>query len=297
MHRKSFTSPPSKVALFVTCMVDMMYPQVGIATVELLERQGVEVVFPEGQTCCGQPAFNSGYRDEAVQMATHFLDVFCPLVEKGEIEAIIVPSGSCGTMTGHFYSPLLEDAGEHRYQAQAEVLSEITFELTEFLVDVLNIQGLPCSYPGKVTYHACCHLLRELKVDQQPRQLLSQSGVDFVEMVGSAECCGFGGLFAVKNEPISTAMGKAKLQNAADSEADIVTMCDVSCMTHIQGLMQRQQSNLRAMHIAELLNLQTGGSPIETHGPQKATAESVPDQPPPPSRRWQDIKLDGDSAR
>lgn len=297
MHRKSFISPPSKVALFVTCMVDMMYPQVGIATVELLEMQGVEVVFPEGQTCCGQPAFNSGYRDEAVQMATHFLDVFYPLVENGEIEAIVVPSGSCGTMTSHFYTGLLQDAGEQRYRAQAEVLSEITFELTEFLVDVLNIQDLPCSYPGKVTYHACCHLLRELSVDQQPRQLLSQSGVDFVEMEGSAECCGFGGLFAVKNEPISTAMGKAKLQNAAGSGADIVTMCDVSCMTHIQGLMHRQQSGQRAVHIAELLNLQPGASPFETLGTHRKAPESAQDLPPVPSRRWQDIKLDGDDAR
>ena len=297
MHRKSFIFPPSKVALFVTCMVDMMYPQVGIATVELLEKQGVEVVFPEGQTCCGQPAFNSGYRDEAVQMATHFLDVFYPLVEKGEVEAIVVPSGSCGTMTGHFYAQLLQDSGERRYQAQAEVLSEVTFELTEFLVDVLNIQSLPCNYPGKVTYHACCHLLRELRVDQQPRQLLSQSGVEFVEMEGSTECCGFGGLFAVKNEPISTAMGKAKLQNATSSKADLVTMCDVSCLTHIQGLMHRQKSDQQAVHIAELLNLRQGESPFETHGPKRTAPESAPDLPSAPSRRWQDVKLEDDSAR
>ncbi len=282
MHRKPFPSPPSKVALFVTCMVDMMYPQVGIAAVELLEQQGMEVVFPEGQTCCGQPAFNAGYHEEAVSMATHFLDVFGPLLETGEIEAVVVPSGSCATMTGHFYSQLLQDVGARRHQTRAEKLSAVTFELTEFLVDVLGVQNLPCRYGGKVTYHACCHLLRELEVDEQPRQLLRQSGVDLVEMEGSTECCGFGGLFAVKNEPISTAMGNAKLRYAADSGADVVVMCDVSCMTHIQGLMQRQQSRQRAMHIAELLHWRAGEVPA-------ATVSAAATAAAPPPRRWQDI--------
>ena len=294
MHRKTFVSPPSKVALFVTCMVDMMYPRVGIAAVELLERQGVEVVFPEGQTCCGQPAFNAGYHEEAVQMATHFLDVFCPLLEKGDIEAVVVPSGSCGAMTRHFYLSLLQDAGIRSYPARAEALAAVTFELTEFLVDVLKVQDLPCGYPGKVTYHACCHLLRELRVDRQPRQLLRQSGVNLVEMEGSAECCGFGGLFSVKNEPISTAMGKAKLQYVAGSGADVVAMCDVSCMTHVQGLMHRQQSRQRAMHIAELLNLRSG----EVHDTRPTP--SAPSSGAPPvgfSRRWQDIKVEDDHAR
>lgn len=294
MHRKTFASPPSKVALFVTCMVDMMYPQVGIATVELLEEQGLEVVFPEGQTCCGQPAFNSGYTDEAVTMATHFLEVFFPLLEKGEIEAVVVPSGSCGTMTSHFYTQLLRDAGEHRYLAQAEQLAEVTFELTEFLVDVLKVESLDCGFSGKVTYHACCHLLRELKVDRQPRLLLSQSGVDFVEMEGSTECCGFGGLFAVKNEPISSAMGKAKLQYAEGSGAEVVTMCDVSCMTHIHGLMQRQKSSQRGMHIAELLNLRNRAS---SSGSQSASTEATAtaqEQSIEAPRRWQDISTDGD---
>ena len=296
MHRKTFPSPPSKVALFVTCMVDMMYPQVGIATVELLERQGVEVVFPEDQTCCGQPAFNAGYHAEAVQMATHFLDVFGPLMENGDIEAIVVPSGSCATMTGHFYSQLLQDAGARDYQARAEKLSAVTFELTEFLVDVLGVQDLPCAYRGKVTYHACCHLLRELRVDTQPRQLLHQSGVHFVEMEGSTECCGFGGLFAVKNEPISTAMGNAKLQYAAASGADVVAMCDVSCMTHVQGLMHRQQSHQQAMHIAELLNQGPSEVPAERVPSETASPATTTGSPPVSSRRWQDIKAEDHRA-
>lgn len=290
MHRKSFPSPPSKVALFVTCMVDMMYPQVGIAAVELLEQQGVEVVFPEGQTCCGQPAFNAGYHEEAVSMATHFLDVFGPLLETGEIEAVVVPSGSCATMTGHFYSRLLQDVGVRRYQTRAETLAAVTFELTEFLVDVLGVQNLPCRYAGKVTYHACCHLLRELEVDKQPRQLLRQSGVDLVEMEGSVECCGFGGLFAVKNAPISTAMGNAKLRYAAASGADVVVMCDVSCMTHLQGLMQRQQSRQRAMHIAELLHWRADEASAAPP-PAEAPAEAAP-----APRRWQDITAEDHRA-
>ncbi len=289
MHRKSFPTPPSRVALFVTCMVDMMYPQVGIASVELLERQGVEVVFPEDQTCCGQPAFNSGYHTEAVQMATHFLEVFAPLLETGAVEAIVVPSGSCGTMVSHFYLPLLQEAGHPEQQAQAAALATVTFELTEFLVDVLQVRELPCGFSGKVTYHACCHLLRELRVDRQPRQLLQHSNLDFVEMEGSAECCGFGGLFAIKNEPISTAMGQAKLQYVAGSGADVVTMCDVSCMTHIQGLMHRQQSGQRAMHIAELLNQRPAAVPR----PQAAPVPAA-DSPSVPSRRWQDIKAEDD---
>lgn len=296
MKRNLFASPPQKVALFVTCMVDMMYPQVGIATVELLEEQGLEVVFPEGQTCCGQPAFNSGYNDEAVKMATHFLDVFFPLLDRGEVEAIVVPSGSCGTMTSHFYTQLLQEAGERQYLTQAEKLSKVTFELTEFLVDVLGVQDLDCGYKGKVTYHACCHLLRELKIDQQPRQLLSRSGVDFVEMEGSAECCGFGGLFAVKNEPISTAMGQAKLKFAEGSGADIVTMCDVSCMTHIQGLMQRQQSSQRAMHIAELLNQRARADSLERQPVQVDSSRPDPMQSIDNPRRWQDINTDDGHA-
>lgn len=282
--------PPAKVALFVTCMVDMMYPRVGIAAVELLERCGLEVVFPEGQTCCGQPAFNAGYRAEAVQMAEHFLDVFYPLAEQGAVDAIVAPSGSCSTMTRHFYAQILEEAGRSARREQAQRLAAITFELTEFLVDVLHVRRLPCRYPGKVTYHACCHLLREMQVDAQPRQLLANSGLDFVEMEGREECCGFGGLFAVKNEPISTAMGNAKLDYIEASGADAAVMCDVSCMTHLQGLMQRQGRNCRAMHIAEVL-----ASPADAAG--NAGPDAAPEPPAdadgaPRPRRWQDIAAD-----
>ncbi len=286
MERKIFDTPPASVALFVTCMVDMIYPRVGMATVDLLEEQGVKVVFPEEQTCCGQPAFNSGYHEEAMRMAHHFLDVFYPLVERQTVEAIVAPSGSCVTMTSHFYTHLLK---EPRYRQQAHHLSSITFELTEFLVDVLHVSHLEAQPAGKVTYHACCHLLRELGVNDQPRQLLANSQLDIVEMEGSEECCGFGGLFAVKNEPISTAMGNAKLDYIQASGADRVVMCDVSCMTHLQGLIQRQQRPCQAMHIAEVLANRRLAEPQNVS--QDDTEAELPEGRGMP-RRWQDIASD-----
>ncbi len=286
MERKTFAAPPRRVALFVTCMVDMIYPQVGIATVDLLEAQGVDVIFPPAQTCCGQPAFNAGYHAEATRMARHFLDVFHPLVAENTVDAIVAPSGSCVTMTSHFYAHLLQ---EPLYRQQAQHLSRVTFELTEFLVDVLQVSHLDVQATGKVTYHACCHLLRELQVDRQPRQLLANSGLDVVEMEGSTECCGFGGLFAVKNEPISTAMGNAKLNYIQASGAEQVVMCDVSCMTHLQGLMQRQQQPCQARHIAEVLVQRT---PPASHTGVGQETDPTEDTMPAKPRRWQDIATD-----
>ncbi len=166
MHRKHYSSPPKKVVLFVTCMVDMIYPDAGMATVELLEKQGIEVIFPMEQTCCGQPAFNAGYRDEARTLATRFVDIFYPLVIGGQVDAIVTPSGSCDTMVSHFYDVLFEAPELATYRSRAAALSEVTFELTEFLVDVLNLSDVGAQFAGKITYHACCHLLRELKIDQ-----------------------------------------------------------------------------------------------------------------------------------
>lgn len=285
IQRKTFTTPPRRVALFVTCMVDMLYPGVGMSTVELLERHGVEVVFPEEQTCCGQPAFNAGYRDDARQLATRFLDVFAPLVERGEVDAVVAPSGSCVTMTSHFFpTALFEDARFAGERLRAERLAAVTFELTEFLVDVLGVEHTGASFDGRVTYHACCHLLRELHVDQQPRTLLAGiEGAEAVELDGAEECCGFGGLFAVKNAGISTDMGRRKARNIANSEADTVALCDVSCMTHINGLLQRQGQRVRAVHVAELLNDQVD-APSRRVADERATQSDVRER----SRRWQE---------
>jgi L-lactate dehydrogenase complex protein LldE len=280
IHRKHFDKPPRRVALFVTCMVDMLYPEVGMSTAELLERLGLEVVFPYEQTCCGQPAFNAGYRDEARALAHRFISVFEPLIKQGVVEAIVAPSGSCTTMTSHFYSAaLFEEDGAMRQRV--ENLAAVTFELTEFLVDVLGITRLNSHFEGKLTYHACCHLLRELGVNDQPRALLnSVEGAEVIELPGAEECCGFGGLFSVKNAGISTAMGQRKAINLAQSGADVVALCDVSCMTHINGILSRQAQSCRAVHIAEVLNNQ-----IDVASNQPA-GNSTPVVKP---RRWQDI--------
>lgn len=281
MHKQQFAQPPKRVALFVTCMVDMLYPEVGLATADLLERHGVEVIFPVEQTCCGQPAFNAGFRDEARVLARRFLTIFAPLLNTGQIEAIVAPSGSCTTMTSHFYEVLFEAAADQREREVAQQLAAVTFELTEFLVDVLGITNTGARVAGKITYHDCCHLLRELGVRDQPRQLLANiDQAEIVELPGADECCGFGGLFSVKNAGISTAMGHRKTRNLVESGADVVAMCDVSCMTHINGLLSRQAQRARTVHIAELLNNQ-----IQL-AEQAAEATDEPEIKP---RRWQDI--------
>jgi L-lactate dehydrogenase complex protein LldE len=264
-------------------MVDMLYPEVGMATVELLERFGVEVIFPPEQTCCGQPAFNAGYRDEARVLALRFLDIFEPLVRTGAVDALVAPSGSCTTMTSHFYPVLFEAATSGQDRVRAETLSAVTFELTEFLVDVLGVTSTDSRFQGKLTYHDCCHALRELGIRQQPRELLASiPGAEKVELTGADECCGFGGLFSIKNAGISTAMGQRKTRNLAESGADVVAMCDVSCMTHINGLLKRQAQRCRAVHIAEVLNSQVDVAAL----PTEPTQSAGPNAP----RRWQDTK-------
>ena len=235
-------------------MVDQLYPDVGLAAVALLERSGTEVVFPDAQTCCGQPAFNAGYRNDAREMARHFLDVFWPLVDKGHVDAIVAPSGSCVAMVKNHYPILFEAAANDSYLRQAIDVARITYELTQYLVDELGVDNVGAAYAGRLTYHPCCHLLRELQVDAQPRSLLANlQGADVVDLPDADECCGFGGLFAIKNAAISTAMGRRKLEHVAASGAEIVAVNDVSCMTHLNGLLAREQSHCRAVHIAEVL--------------------------------------------
>lgn len=298
IHRKHFETPPRRVALFVTCMVDMLYPEVGMSTAELLERLGIEVVFAYEQTCCGQPAFNAGYREEARALAIRYMDIFEPLLREGVVDAIVAPSGSCTTMVSHFYSAaLFEDATDTALRHRAEKLASVTFELTEFLVDVLGITRTNSYFEGKLTYHACCHLLRELGIDKQPRELLSNvAGAELVELPGAEECCGFGGLFSVKNSGISTAMGQRKSINLSQSGADVVALCDVSCMTHINGILSRQSHPCRAVHIAEILNNQMGATAPEEENVVQRAAPPAPresaaaEDPANKPRRWQDIK-------
>jgi L-lactate dehydrogenase complex protein LldE len=235
-------------------MVDQLYPDVGTAAVKLLEQNGVEVTFPQAQTCCGQPAFNAGYREESRRMARHFLDVFHPLLDEGTVQVIVAPSGSCVAMVKHFYSVLFDGAANAQDRRRVAEVADATYELTQYLVDVLGVTDTGATFSGRLTYHPCCHLLRELEVDEQPRLLLSSlQKVGIIALPADDECCGFGGLFALKNAGISTAMGKRKIDNLEECGAELVALNDVSCMTHINGLLERGEHNCRAVHIAQLL--------------------------------------------
>lgn len=234
-----------RVTLFVSCIVDQVYPQIGQATVALLEAQGVEITVPRGLTCCGQMAFNAGFRDETYQVAGRTVALL------GGSGDVVLPSGSCAAMIRHLYHELFHGTP---HQAAAEDLIGRTYELTEYLVDVLGVTELGARYNGRITFHDACHGLRFLGLHHQGRALLSKvAGAELVPLPGCDECCGFGGLFAVKQAAISEAMLERKLANIASTEADLVITGDASCMTQIAGGLARRGSRTRAHHIAELL--------------------------------------------
>ncbi len=235
-----------KASLFVTCVVDQFYPEVGESTVKVLRKLGVEVDFPAGQTCCGQPAFNSGFVSQAKPLAQRLLDVFA------DSEYVVLPSGSCASMVKVFTPEILRD--DPGLAARAQALSERTYELSQFLVNVLGVVDVGARYHGKVTYHASCHLLRELGAATEATRLIQAvRGVKFVEMKGAADCCGFGGTFSVKYPEISGAILEGKLQNIEASGADVLVACDSSCLMHISGAMSRRGMKTKPMHLAQLL--------------------------------------------
>lgn len=241
-----------RVALFLTCVNDTLYPDTGRAVVRLLTRLGVEVDFPMDQTCCGQAHYNTGYRHEAEPLARHFAEVF------GKYEAIVTPSGSCGAMVRELYPRMGERArAEGRGDALAGVLAPVvpkTYELTEFLVDVLGVTDVGAYYPHRVTYHPTCHGLRALGLGDRPRRLLEAvKGLELVELPGAEECCGFGGTFAVKNADVSAAMGADKVRAAESTGAEVLCAADNSCLMHIGGTMSRLRTDMRPVHIAEIL--------------------------------------------
>ena len=251
---------PQSVQLFSTCLIETLYPQVGMAAVRVLERLGFTVEYPEGQTCCGQPAFNGGAWDDARAMARYTLDVLSG-GEQAHAAAphpptpIIVPSGSCADMIVHHYPELF--ASDPKYGPLAESVAARTYEFTQFLVDVLGVTDLNARASGRLTYHSSCHLLRGLGAKEEPRQLLANvAGAELVELPGAAECCGFGGLFAVKMSDISGAMLKRKLDNIERTGAETVVGCDVSCLLHIGGGLHRRGSKVETRHIAEILEAQ-----------------------------------------
>ncbi len=234
------------ITLFIPCFVDALYPKVGISMVQILERLGHTVVCPEEiPACCGQPAFNSGYWEDARKMAAPVLEVL------KDAEAIVVPSGSCGAMLKVFYTQLFAKTPQ---AAAALELSKKTWELSDFLVNKLGVTDLGASFPARVTFHDGCHGLRELGIKREPRALLRQvRGLELIEMEGCETCCGFGGTFAAKFPAISTAMGENKCANAVATGADYIVSNDSSCLMQVQGLLSRKGDKMKTIHLAEIL--------------------------------------------
>lgn len=238
-------TPPRRAALMVTCLADMFYPEVGVAIVRLLRRLGVGVDFPRGQTCCGLPLFNSGYHRDAAAVARRTVALFR---DAGEV---VVPSGSCAWMVKHEYPGLMDDPALRR---EAEALARRTYELSQFLVNVLGRTRFRSQAAGRITYHDSCHLLRGLGEAAAPRTILrGLEGAEFVELAGSDECCGFGGSFSVRLPEVSTAVLDKKLASTEASGATCLVACDAGCLMQMRGGLERRGSRVRALHLAEIL--------------------------------------------
>jgi L-lactate dehydrogenase complex protein LldE len=246
-----------KVGLFIPCYIEQLYPQVGMATVEVLERYGVEVEYPDDQTCCGQPMANAGCGDDARPLAERFLRIF------GGYDHVVCPSGSCAAMVRVQYRGLLRAAAEPQ-RAALDRLAGSTYELCEFLVDVLKIEQASGRFAHKVGLHHSCHGLRELRLgagserriapfSKVGRLLGGLTGLELVELTRPDECCGFGGTFAVTEEAVSCAMGKDRIADHERGGAEIMTAVDMSCLMHLDGLIRRARRPLRVMHVAEIL--------------------------------------------
>ena len=245
-----------RVALFVTCLADAMFPQVGRATVEVLERLGHEVVFPEAQTCCGQMHINTGYQKDALPLVRRHVRTFAPY------DVVVAPSGSCVGSIRHQHAAVARRAGRVALSHRAEELGERTYELSEFLVDVLGVTDVGAYYPHRVTYHPTCHSLRMLRVGDRPLRLLRDvRGLELLELPAAEQCCGFGGTFALKNADTSAAMLSDKLRNVLSTGADVLSAGDSSCLMHMGGGLSRLTAGFEAgigavarpVHLAEIL--------------------------------------------
>jgi len=236
-----------RVQLFGTCLVDAFFPEVGEATVELLRHFGVEVAYPPGQTCCGQPAFNAGYQDEAASAAKHFLKLF-----SSSSDPIVTPSGSCAAMVKHHYPELLRN--DPQLSRQVEAVAGRVYELSQFLVGVLRAHEQGFSGRRKITYHSSCHLTRSLGVRDEPLTLIAAlRGAEFVPMPDATRCCGFGGMFMAKLPEISCALSDEKAAAILASGADTVTGCDSGCLMNISDGLKKRGSKVRVAHLAQLL--------------------------------------------
>ncbi|MEU1283571.1 (Fe-S)-binding protein [Kitasatospora sp. NPDC005856] len=242
-----------RIALFITCFNDTMFPGTGRAVVTVLERLGHTVEFPQEQTCCGQMHFNTGYRPEAVPLVTRFARTFA------DYDAVITPSASCAGMIRDNHAVLAEQYGHARLQAEvAEVVPRV-FEFTEFLTDVLGVTDVGARFPHKVAYHPTCHSLRGLRLGDRPQRLLrAVRDLDLIDLPAADSCCGFGGTFAVKNAETSAAMLADKMRGVLDSGADVLCAADNSCLLHIGGGLSREGKGVRTMHLAEILAAEEG---------------------------------------
>jgi L-lactate dehydrogenase complex protein LldE len=237
-----------KIALFITCLADGLFPQVGQATVRLLERLGHEVAFPAGQTCCGQMHVNTGYQKQALPLVERFAEVFAPY------DAIVAPSGSCVGSVRHQHAMIAKRFGSAGLVDQVEAVATKTYELSEFLVDVLGVSDVGAYFPHRVTYHPTCHSLRMLRVGDKPIKLLrAVNALELVELPAADQCCGFGGTFAIKNADTSTAMLADKMRNVLDTGAEICTAGDSSCLMHIGGGLSRIRAGATTLHLAQIL--------------------------------------------
>jgi L-lactate dehydrogenase complex protein LldE len=239
-----------RVSLFVTCLVDQLWPSIGVSAVKVLRRAGCEVIFDERQTCCGQPAFNTGYRTEARVMARRFIEIF----EDAGADAVVSPSGSCTAMVQHFRDLFADD---DEWRARAQAIAKRTHEFSSFLVNVLGVEDVGASFSGRVGWHDACHGLRDLNVRSEPRTLIRNvRGVEFVELANADACCGFGGTFSVKYPEISVAILDNKIDAIEQAGVRAIVSSDASCLMQIGGRLSRNGSAVKPMHLAELLAAQ-----------------------------------------
>ena len=237
-----------RTALFITCLADALFPEVGKATVRVLERLGQDVEFPSEQTCCGQMHVNTGYQKQALPLVERFAKVFAPY------DAVVAPSGSCVGSVRHQHAMIAKRFGSPSLVEQVEAVAAKTYELSEYLVDVLGVTDVGAYFPHRVTYHPTCHSLRMLGVGDKPIKLLhAVEALELIELQAADQCCGFGGTFAIKNADTSTAMLADKMRHVLDTGAEICTAGDSSCLMHIGGGLSRIRASAKTLHLAQIL--------------------------------------------
>jgi L-lactate dehydrogenase complex protein LldE len=255
-----------RIALFITCLTDTLFPDTGKAVVRLLERLGHRVEFPRAQTCCGQMHFNTGYRRESLPMARRFADVF------GGYDAVVSPSASCTAMVREYHGQLAEEAGDHGLARAAASLAPRVHDLSTLLTGVLGVTDVGAYFPHRVAYHPTCHSLRMLRVGDAPLRLLrAVRGIDLVDLPAAESCCGFGGTFSIKNPDVSAAMCADKVAATLQARAEVLCAADNSCLMHIGGALTRQRTGIATMHLAEIL-AGTEDEPAVVRGHQQVAA-------------------------